>query len=96
MKFLDQKIEVLHVGELEESPPTSRTKWHRTTVQLFDGDLAGQQQIYGEKDQLSQLQKGWYLVDVTGRHGDYGRIEYSMSNHRPIKSQATQPASINK
>lgn len=91
MKFVDQKIVVLKVGDIEESPETSRRKWFRRFLQVFDGDLAGQHAIYApKKEDLEVLQKGEYLADVESAHGDFANLEYRLTNLRPNKPMQQQ------
>ena len=91
MQFLDQKINVLKVGVMDESPPDAKRKWFRRTLQVFDGDLGGQLPVYGEKEILEVLQEGMHLVDVVSAHGERANLELRYTNVRPyIKPQPQQ------
>ena len=93
MRFKDQKILVLATGEIEESPADSKRKWFRSSLQIFDGDLAGQHQVYApDRVTLETLEKGEHLVDIDPVHNNYAAIEYRMGNIRKLKATIQQSA----
>jgi hypothetical protein len=85
MKFLNQEVHVLAVGEVEKTD-----YGFRTTVQMFDGDIAGPQRVYGEEENLKKMTKGIYLADLVGQQRNYGVMEHVWTNLRP-KQQIQQP-----
>ena len=79
-----QKIQVLAVGDLQTGDRQGGGKWHRKTLQIWTGEVAGNHVFYAEPDVLETLAPGYYMIDVYPRAGARGAIEFTITNISPV------------
>jgi hypothetical protein len=86
------KIQVLAIGELETGKGRTGTDWYRRNLQCFTGEVVGQIPYYAEKEELERMQAGSYMVDVTPRAGDRGRLEFAIGKATAVNAPKATPA----
>ncbi|ACT50583.1 hypothetical protein [Methylovorus glucosotrophus] len=78
------KVQVLGVGEIENGTSRNGGAWHRRTLQIWTGEIAGNHSVYADEDTLKNLMPGNYMVDVSPRAGDRGRVEFVITGITPV------------
>lgn len=81
---MQAKYQVLALGDIQASGPTSPRPWTRRALQVFTGKIAGQITYYAPREELELLQHGHYMVDIEEGQGDRGAIEYRITKVTPV------------
>ena len=78
------KFQVLAIGEYQTGKGRTGTDWHRRSLQVFIGQVAGQIPYYATKEELDALKDGMYTAEVEPTQGDRGAIEFRISKVQQI------------